>query len=112
MTVMTAAQLYDARMLIPCAFELNAPPHRPTRVGGPVPAVQLQDARPSPAIAETPYVVAAPSRPTTVVGRAVAVLGDLALIIGIIFGVALVPGLAVMGVQAAVALIVDTFSRP
>ena len=110
---MTAAQLHDARMLIPCAFELNAPPHRASRAGSPVPAAPVQDARrPGPAVAETPYVVAAPFRPTTGLGRAAAILGDLALIIGIIFGVALVPGLAVMGVQAAVALIMDTFSRP
>ena len=110
---MTAAQLYDARMLIPGAFELNAPPHRATRAGGPVPAAPLPDVpRPGPAIAEPPYVLVSPFGPTTRAGRAAAILGDLALIIGIIFGVALVPGLAVMGVQAAVALIVDTFSRP
>jgi hypothetical protein len=108
---MTAAQLYDARMLIPCAFELNAPPHRPTRAGSAVPSAPLQGVPPGPAIAEAPYVVAAPFRPTTRLGRAAAILGDLALIIGIIFGVALVPGLAVMGVQAAVAFIVDTFGR-
>ena len=112
MTVMTAAQLYDARMLIPCAFELNAPPHRPTRAGSPVPSAPLQDVRPASTIADPPYVVAAPYRPTTFAGRAAAILGDLALIVGIIFGVALVPGLAVLGVQAAVALIVDTFGRP
>jgi len=109
---MTAAQLHDARMLIPCAFELNAPPHRATRPGSPVPAAPLRDSGPGPAIAETPYVVASPFRPTTRPGRAAAILGDLALIVGIIFGVALIPGLAVMGVQAAVALIMDTFSRP
>jgi hypothetical protein len=58
---MTAAQLHDARMLIPCAFELNAPPHRASRAGSPVPAAPVQDARrPGPAVAETPYVVAAP----------------------------------------------------
>ena len=77
-----------------------------------MPAAPLQDASPGPAIAETPNVVAAPSRPTTRLGHAAAILGDLALIIGIIFGVALVPGLAVMGVQKAVALIADTFGRP
>lgn len=109
---MTAAQLHDARMLIPGAFELNAPPHRATRPGSPVPAAPRRDARPGPAIAETSYVVAAPFQPTTRLGRAAAILGDLALIIGIIFGVALVPGLAVMGVQKAVTFIVDTFSRP
>ena len=109
---MTAAQLHDARMLIPCAFELNAPPHRATRAGSPVQAAPLRDARPGPAVAETPYVVAAPYRPTTGLGRAAAIVGDLALIIGIIFGVALVPGLAVMGVQAAAAFVVATFSRP
>ena len=109
---MTAAQLHDARMLIPCAFELNAPPHRATRVGSPVPAAPVHAASRGPAIAETPNVVAAPFRPTTRLGRAAAILGDLALLIGIIFGVALVPGLAVMGVQAAVALIVNTFGRP
>ena len=109
---MTAAQLHDARMLIPCAFELNAPPHRATRPGSPAPAAQLRDARPGAAIAATPYVLAAPFRPTTRLGQAAAILSDLALIIGIIFGAALVPGLAVMGVQAAIALIVNTFGRP
>ena len=109
---MTAAQLHDARMLIPCAFELNAPPHRAARAGSPVPAAALQDVRPGPRISETPYVLPAPSRPTTRAAYAAAILGDLALIVGIIFGVALVPGLAVMGVQAAFALVVDTFGRP
>ena len=77
-----------------------------------MPAAPLQDVRPGPRISETPYVVTAPSRPTTRAGHAAAILGDLALIFGIIFGVALVPGLAVMGVLAAVASIVDRFGRP
>ena len=77
-----------------------------------MPAPPLRDASPGPAIAETPNVVAAPFRPTTALGHAASILGDLALIIGIIFGVALIPGIAVMGVQAAVSLIVNTFGRP
>jgi hypothetical protein len=55
------------------------------------------------------HVVAAPARPTTRLGFAGAVVGDIALCMVLIYGVALVPGLAVQGIKVAVALIVGTF---
>ena len=110
-TVMTAAQLLDARMLIPGAFELNAPLHRATPDPRMVLAVPSPDVRPSPSNASPSHVVSAPARPTTRLGKAAAILGDLALITGIIYGVAVVPALAVWGVGAAVAFVLDTLGR-
>ena len=108
---MTAAQLLDARMLIPGAFELNAPLHRATGDPRTLPAVPSPDVRPSPSNAATSHVVSAPARPTTRLGKAAAILGDLALITGIIYGVAVVPALAVWGVGAAVAFVLDSLGR-
>jgi hypothetical protein len=101
---MTVSQLHDARMLIPCAFELNAPPHRAKRSAGVVPAASLEQVRPVPP-ANAPNVVAAPARATTRLGLAVAILWDLALVMAVIYGVAVVPALAVWAVRAAAALI-------
>jgi len=92
---MTAAQLHDASVLIPGAYEPNAQPHgvAPARDRGP---------------AATPYVVDAPARPKTRLGRAAAILGDAALITAIIFIVALAPVLVVQGINAVGALILGT----
>jgi hypothetical protein len=111
MSLMTAAQLLDARMLIPGAFELNAPPHRAGRPVRTVPAASFQGAGANPASAAPSHVVAAPAGPTTRLGYAAAILSDLALIIGIIFGVALVPALAIWGIEAAAAFILETIGR-
>jgi hypothetical protein len=111
MNAMTAVELHRARTLIPGAYEPNAPLQRATRAASLVPAPQFPEARPHPATAGTPYVVAAPAHPTTRLGFAAAILGDLALGTAVIFAVALAPVLAVQGIGAAVALIVEMFGR-
>jgi hypothetical protein len=108
---MTALQLHDARMLIPGAFELNAPPHRATRAALVVPVSSSREAGPRAADGAPAHVVAASTRPTTPLRRAAAILGDLALIVGLIYGVAVIPGLAMRGVEAAAALILNTLGR-
>ena len=100
---MTASQLHDGRMLIPCAFELNAPPHRPNRAAGAVPVASTEEVRPV-SRANASSVVAAPARPTSRLGYAAAILWDLALVMAIIYGVAVVPALVVWGVKAAATL--------
>jgi hypothetical protein len=101
---MTASQLRDGRLLIPGAFELNAPPHRAHR------AADVESVRPTEEVRRVPppnaaNVVAAPARPTSRLGYAAAILWDLALVLAIIYGVAVLPALAVWGVKAASTLI-------
>jgi len=101
---MTASQLHDARMLIPGAFERNAPPHRANRAGEMEPAASTGGARPVfPANAAN--VVAAPAQPTSRLGYAAAIVWDLALVLAFIYSVAVLPALAVWGVKAASTLI-------
>jgi hypothetical protein len=103
---MTAAQLQAAQMLIPGAYEPSVPPHRaaqPARLA----SAPVEDVRVQPAT--EPSVVAAPSRPTTRWGYAAAILGDVALVTGIIYGVAVVPALAMYGIRVAAELILGTF---
>ena len=57
------------------------------------------------------HVVAAPARSTTRLGQAGAILGDIALLLGIIYGVAVVPALVVWGIEAAAAILQGTFGR-
>jgi hypothetical protein len=107
--MMTSAQLHAARMLIPGEFEPNASPHRATRPAPwrrPPPA-PFREAGQLPIVDS--YVVAAAARPTTRLGFAAGILGDVALCMAFIYGVALVPGLAVQGIKAAAALMLDTF---
>ena len=101
---MTASQLHDGRMLIPCAFELNAPPHRANRAAGVVQVASTEEVRPVPP-ANAPNVVAATFRPTSRLGYAAAIVWDLGLVLAIIYGVAVLPALAVWGVKAASTLI-------
>lgn len=108
---MTAAQLNNARMLIPGAYELNAPPHRAPQPARLVPAAPLQAVRASPATAATPYIVAAPAQPTTRLGYAAAILGDVALVTALIFAVPVGALLAVQGFKVAAALVLDAFGR-
>jgi hypothetical protein len=108
---MTAAQLLDARMLIPGAYELNAPPHRATPAARAVPALARQDVSARAAGAEAVHVVAAPPKPTTRLGHASAILGDIAVITAIIFAIPLALGVAVLGVEAAVMFILEMFGR-
>jgi hypothetical protein len=108
MSVMTASQLHEARMLIPGAFELNAPPHRAAAAAPVVPAAPSLEA--PPARADAAHVLAVPDRPTTRLGHAAAILWDLGLLMAIIYGVAVVPALAMWGVQSA-ATFLATFGR-
>ena len=106
---MTAAQLDDARIMIPGAFDGNASPHRASRVAPSVPLVPAAETRRD--VADVPYVVPAPDRPSTWIGRAAAIVRDVALIVGIIYGVAVLPALVVWGAGAAASLVVDMFGR-
>jgi hypothetical protein len=106
MGVMTSAQLHAARMLIPGEYERKAPPIDHATRGAPGSASPLRDAGHL-RVAEGPHVVAAPARPTTRLGFAGAILGDIALCVALIYG-ALVPGLAIHGIQAAVTFILKT----
>ena len=108
---MTAVELHRASTLIPGAYEPNTPRHHATGAASPGPALQFPEAGLQPATAGTSYVVAAPAHPTTRLGYAAAILGDLALATAVIFAVALVPVLVVQGIGAAVTLIVETFGR-
>jgi hypothetical protein len=108
---MTASQLHDARTLIPGAFELRAPPHRSTRAAPVVPATSPDEVPSGAANGASAHVVAAPARSTTRLGQAGAILGDIALLLGIIYGVAVVPAIVMWGVQAAAAIILGTFGR-
>jgi hypothetical protein len=94
---LTAAQQLAARMLIPGAYEHSA----------------LRRATPDAYLgpATTPYVVAAPERPSTRFGQAAAILGDLALITAIMFVVVAAPTLVVWGIRAAGALVFDLWGR-
>ena len=94
-------------MLVPGEFELNASPHRATRPAPLAPPAPFREAGHLPIVDS--YVVAAAARPTTRLGFAAGILGDLALCMALIYGVALVPGLAVQGIKAAAALVLDTF---
>jgi hypothetical protein len=90
---MTSAQLNAASILIPAAYEPKPPrPDDPLTVLGP-------------AATTDSYVVSAPYKPTSRLGFGAAVLGDLALCLALIYGVALGPGLVIHGITAAANLI-------
>ena len=108
---MTPAQLHDARILIPGAFELDTPPHRAARAPRVLPAASSQNIPLSPSLGSTSQVESATARPTTWLGQAAAILGDIALLVGIIYGVAVVPALALWGVHAVAAFVLDIFGR-
>jgi len=97
--------------LIPGAFEPDVRPFRNTRAASSVPAVPLQAAHPDAATESTPYVVAAPHRPTTVLGGFAAALGDVLLGAAVILGLVMVPVLAVQAIVAAGSFILATLGR-
>jgi hypothetical protein len=101
---MTPVQLHAARMLIPGAFEPNAPLHRAKQPMHPGPVVALQEPLHLPTV-DVPHVVAAPSQPTTPLGFTAATLGEIVLYLALLYGVALALGLAVKGIEAGMALI-------
>jgi hypothetical protein len=81
---MTAEQTLRASLMVPGGYELGVPNHREATAAA---AVAQHPALPD---ADT-YVVAAPHQPTTFVGRSAAILGDLAIVTGILFAIALTP---------------------
>lgn len=88
---MTPAQLPAPNALIPGSYESNPPVHQRAD-----PARPVTDA--------VPYVVAAPPRPTTRLGFASAILGDLALCAALIYA-APIAGLVLEGVRTAARLV-------
>lgn len=105
---MTASQLHDARSLIPGAYELNAPPHRFGRTAA-VPATSSDQVPSRAASGARAHVVVASPRPTTHLTQAVSILGDIALLMAMIYGVAAVPALVVWGIKAATVIVGGTF---
>jgi hypothetical protein len=70
--------------MVPGGYERGAPNHRePATVAAVAPHPTLPDA--------DAYVVGAPPQATTGLGKAVAILGDLAVVTGILFAIALTP---------------------
>jgi len=92
---MTPAQLAAGQSLIPCAYEPRAPRHPATPA---VPFVPVEHPR-SPAPSATRQVP-----------RSLAMLGDLALAVAVIFAVALAPVIAVNVIALAVRLVQRTFN--
>jgi hypothetical protein len=81
---MTAEQTLRSSLMVPGGYERGAPNHRePATVAAVAPHPTLPDA--------DAYVVGAPPQATTGLGKAVAILGDLAVVTGILFAIALTP---------------------
>jgi hypothetical protein len=95
---MTAEQTLRSSLMVPGGYELGAPNHRePTQAEAvaPHPTLPVADS----------YVVAAPPQATTGLGRAAAILGDLAVVTGILFAIALTPIAVVRVIRFAADLI-------
>jgi hypothetical protein len=88
---MTVAQVLQARVLIPGAFEPNVPSFRDTQASIPVSAVS--------------------ARPTTLLGGFAAVLGDVVLRSAVVLAFVAAAVLAVKAITAAVSFILETFVR-
>src|SRR5688500_12956484 len=85
---MTADQMRLASLMTPGGYELGAPNHRePT-------AAEAVAQHPTLPVADS-YAVAAPPQATPALGRAAAILRDLAVVTGILFAIALTPIAAV-----------------
>jgi|KBSMisStandDraft_5_1062788.scaffolds.fasta_scaffold25699_3 hypothetical protein len=106
---MTEAQQHAARMLIPGAYEPATPLHRATPPASMVQTNPLGVLRPDAASAATPYVVHAPARPTTGLGQAAAILGDLALVAAILFVAVATPALVIWGIHTVATLTLDNW---
>ncbi len=105
---MTAVQLQHPPPMIPGAFEPDVRPFRNTRAASSVPAVSLPTVRPDAATESTPFVIAAPYRPTTALGWFAAALGDVVLCAAVVVGLVMVPALAVQAIVAAGSFILAT----
>ena len=94
-------QLERARSMIPGAFEPNAAPHRQfTGV-----AVDHTEPAPQGTAIQGPYRLTVSQQPTTWAAQSAAAFGDVALAVGLIFALVLVPVLAVQGIAAATGLL-------
>lgn len=60
---------------------------------------------PDPTAIQVPYRLTVPPQPTTWAAQSAAVLGDLALVVGLVFALVLVPVLAVQGIAAVAGLL-------
>jgi hypothetical protein len=98
---MTTAQLESARSMTPGAFERNAPPHRHTSAT----AAVATKPDPGATTVQAPYVITASPQPTTWAAGSAAVLGDVALVVLVLFTLLLVPVLAIKGIAAAAGLL-------
>ena len=87
--------------MIPGAFEPNAPPHRQSSG---VAVVHTEPAPDATAI-QVPYRLAASPLPTTRAAQSAAVLGDVSLVVDILFALVLVPVPAVQGIAPAAGLL-------
>jgi hypothetical protein len=96
-----ALQLESARSMIPGAFEPNAAPHRQSTGV----AVVHNEPAPEEAAIQGPYRLTVLPQPTTWTAQSAAVFGDVALVVGLIFVLTLVPVLAVQGIAAAARLL-------
>ena len=56
---------------------------------------------------EPPYVLTASPQPTTWAAQSAAVLGDVAMVVGLLFVLVLVPVLAIKGIAAAAGLLMS-----
>jgi hypothetical protein len=74
-----------------------------------MPAPVAAEPAPGATTLQPPYVLTAPSRPTTWAAQSAAVLGDVALMVGVLFALVLVPVLAIKGIAAAVAFLMGAF---
>ena len=87
--------------MTPGAFERNAPPHRQSNG---VAAVATNAAAGATTL-QAPYVLTASAQPTTWAAQSAAVLGNLALVVVVLFALVLVPVLAIKGIAAGVGLL-------
>ena len=70
-----------------------------------VPAPVAAEPVPGATTLQAPYVLTASPQPTTWAAQCAAVLGDVALVVGLLFALVLVPVLAIKGISAAVGLL-------
>jgi hypothetical protein len=70
-----------------------------------MPAPVAAEPAPGATTPQAPYVLTASPQPTTWAAQSAAVLGDLALVVGVLFALVLVPVLAIKGIAAVAGLL-------
>lgn len=86
--------------MTPGEFERNAPPHRQSNG-----VVVVTEPPPGATTLQAPYVLTVSPQPTTWAAQSAAVFGDVALVVGVLFALVLVPVLAIKGIAAATGLL-------